>query len=218
MPPPELPGRRRPRSKRAQWYCPTDLATKILDRLEQMEVESDRVPRCAKYRQRTGLTCAAEFRGLRPSQTEDAITVWLAESFMNSESQVTDIVSNARPDIVLAYEGDEHGEDVFVFVEGKPIWQRWITDGARSYAGVVTDCCGRSTGNYLANNVRQLIGDRDKLLGNYTDARDRPMLLALVFQRPAEVDARIIESVGRIGTTPADISSTSAIETATTSG
>jgi hypothetical protein len=132
---------------------------------------------------------------MRNGRIEDAITMWLAESFPNAESQVNDIYST-RPDIVFAYEQDELGDDPFVFLEAKPIWQRWITTGERAYAGAVVDHLGRGTGSYCSNNVRQLISDRNKLLRVYTDPRDRHLLLALVFQRPGEVDARVIASIG----------------------
>lgn len=167
----------------------------MLYRLAEMEQESNAPPGCSTFRWRTGLTCAAEFRGMRNGRTEDAITTWLAEAFSNAESQVTDIGSK-RPDIVLAYERDEWGDDVFVFVEAKPIWQRWITTGEQIYAGVETDSTGRCTGNYCNRCIRQLADDRGKLLAEYTDSRDRLMLLALVFQRPGEVDAGVVHAVG----------------------
>jgi hypothetical protein len=34
------------------------------------------------------------------------------------------------------------------------------------------------------------------LFSKYTDSRDRHLLLALVFQRPGEIDARLVQEVG----------------------
>lgn len=160
-----------------------------------MEQEADRIPACNVYRNRMGLTCAAEFRGMATGRTEDAITTWLATAFPHAESQVKDLYST-RPDIVFAYEQDQWGGDLLVFLEAKPLWQRWITTGERSYAGATIDHFGRGTGNYFKNNLRQLLLDRNKLLHQYSSERDRHLLLALVFQRPGEVDEQVVQAVG----------------------
>lgn len=194
----DLPARARLRAKRAPCYEPSDLAQAMFDRLEQMERESNRRPECDKYRSRTGLICAPEFRGATEhGRVEDCITEWLAEFFPNAESQVDDIVQTGeRPDIVLSYERDRHAEDVFVIVEAKPLWHRWITTGERAYTNVCTDDYGRSTGPYLSNNIRQIVSGREKLLTVYRDQRDRHLLLGLIFQRPGEVDDRVVDAIG----------------------
>ncbi len=81
-------------------------------------------------------------------------------------------------------------------LEAKPVWQRWISGGIKQYAGETIDDVGRATGTYCNNGIRQVVGDRDKLLSYYTDPRDRHMLLALVFQRPEEVDSMLLSSMG----------------------
>ncbi len=193
-----LPARARLRAKRAPYYEPTELAEAMFDRLEQMEGESNRRPEYNRYRSRTGLSCTPEFRGVTErGRVEDSITEWLADSFPNAESQVTDIVhTGERPDIVLSYERDRHSEDVFVIIEAKPLWHRWITTGERAYTNVCTDAYGRSTGPYLSKNIRQIVWDRDKLLRAYRDRRDRHLLLGLIFQRPGEIDDRVIDAIG----------------------
>lgn len=161
-----------------------------------MEALSSAEPKRSRFRRSTGLTCAAEFRGRPKSRTEDAITAWLAELHPNAESQVRDLVPGAWPDICFAFAQDRRGTDALVVLEAKPVWQRWITSGARSYAGATSDEFGRSTGNYAAKNVAQVVSDRDKLLRTYSDPRDRHLLLALVFQRPRELDQRLVAAVG----------------------
>lgn len=194
----DLPARARLRAKHAPYYEPSELAEAMFDRLEQMEIESNQRPEYNKYRSRTGLICTPEFRGVADrGRVEDSITEWLAEFFPNAESQVADIVQTGeRPDIVLSYERDRHAEDVFVIVEAKPLWHRWITTGERVYTDVCTDAYGRSTGPYLNNNVRQIVSDRNKLLRAYRDQRDRHLLLGLTFQRPGEVDDRVVDAIG----------------------
>jgi len=191
----DSPGRISLRSLRAGFYHPSELATAMLTRLEQMEQESDKVPQYNTFRHRTGLTCAAEFREMKTRRNEDAITEWLSESFPNAKPQVADICAK-KPDIVFAYERDEWGSDVFVFLEAKPLWKRWITAGEKNHKGTVIDHLGRGTNKNWRNNVRQLIEARDKLLCEYTDPRDRHVLLALIFQRPGEIDALAIAEVG----------------------
>lgn len=178
-------------------YAPREFAEQVVRFLELMEAASDKRPRHDRYRLRTGLTCAPEFRGTKGTgRVEDAITGWLAEYFANAESQVRDLVPGQRPDMVLAYKQDQRGRDVTVVVEAKPVWQRWITTGERIYADVRTDASGRSTGPYLRKNLGQLVCDRDKLLREYSDPRDRRVLLALVFQREDEVDQQVLDAVG----------------------
>jgi len=140
--------------------------------------------------------CTPEFRGHPHNQVEDAITGWLGEFYPNAEGQVTDLVDGARPDIVFSYRHDSHGDDLLVILEAKPVWQRWIAIGDREYSGTTTDESGRSTGNYAAKNITQVVRDRNKLTTTYTDPRDRRLLLALVFQRPDELDHRLISAVG----------------------
>jgi hypothetical protein len=140
--------------------------------------------------------CSTEFRGHPHNQVEVAITKWLGEFYPNAKAQVKDLVDGAIPDIVFSYRHDQHGVDLLVVLEAKPVWQRWIAIGDREYSGTETDECGRTTGNYAGNNIRQVVQDRDKLLSTYTDPRDRLLLLALVFQRPGELDEQLIRAVG----------------------
>lgn len=193
----DSPARQRLRSRAASSYDPAEHAEHLLDLLERMEVLSDARPAFQRYRATTGLTCAAEFRRLATKgQTEDAITGWLAELCPNAEAQVTDLVRGPRPDVCFGFARDARGADVVVVLEAKPIWQRWITTGGHAYSNVTTDGFGRSTGNYAARNIAQLVSDRDKLLRTYRDPRDRHLLLALVFQRRGELDERIVKAVG----------------------
>ena len=76
------------------------------------------------------------------------------------------------------------------------MWQRWITTGEIEYEGVTTDKFGRSTGNYAGKNIRQVVGDRDKLFEHFIEPNDRHLILALVFQRPGELDDQLVEAVG----------------------
>ncbi len=193
----ESTARTRLREYAAAFYEPEVLADSILALLEHMECVSNSRPECDKYRRRTGLLCTPEFRGQAArGRVEDEITGWLAEFYSNASAQVTDLVAGARPDIVYSFERDAFGEDILVVLEAKPVWQRWITTGEKDYAGVATDEYGRTTGNYASNNIRQVVSDRNKLLEMYTDSRDRLMLLALVFQRPGELDQQLIDAVG----------------------
>lgn len=178
-------------------YNPRALAKSILANLERMESLSNAQPACARFRKSTGLTCAAEFRGRGSNgAVEDAITTWLAEFYPNAESQVPDLVGGVKPDICFGFKGEADGQRIVAVLEAKPVWQRWITTGEREYAGAVTDKFGRGTGNYANKNIQQLVMDRDKLLRAYVDPRDRHLLLALVFQRPGELDRRLVEAVG----------------------
>lgn len=193
----DTPGRLRLRQRRAAIYEPRALALELFGHLDKMERESDKPPACDRYRRRTGLVCAPEFRRAKGNgRVEDAITEWLATRLPNASSQVRDFAAGQRPDILLGYERDPTGVDIAVAVEAKPVWQTWITTGERVYSKVTTDEVGRSTGPYLRKNVRQLVADRDKLLRAYTDRRDRHLLLALVFQRAGEVDRQVIEAIG----------------------
>ncbi|MEM6553815.1 MAG: hypothetical protein AAF750_16990 [Planctomycetota bacterium] len=186
--------RRRLGQHRAGVYHSAELAETILDALEEIERLSDKP--LEGYRHRTGLTCAAEYRGEPSHRIEDAITGWIADLLPHADSQVRGMSAGVRPDIVFAYARDAGAEDVLVVLEAKPVWQRWITDGTKRYSGVMTDEYGRSTGNYAEKNIRQVVSDRDKLLRHYTHAGDRAMILALVFQRPGELDERLIDAVG----------------------
>lgn len=171
-------------------YRPSALAELIFDRLEEMEQIAATPPNCNKFRKRCGLICAPEFRGLsKRGDVENAITRWLATFFPNAQSQV--LHHSARiPDIVFSF------DDARVYLEAKPVWQRWITTGETEYAGAIVDAFGRSTGNYAANNINQLLRDRDKLRSTYVNPEDRHLLLALVFQRPGELDQQLIHRVG----------------------
>lgn len=188
--------RTRLRGKGKGFYRPGELADAILALLEFMEcVSNDPLPEPSR-RCRTGLTCVARFRGKPRANVEDPITGWLAEFFPNAEAQVRDFSSSVIPDIIFAFDRDSRGDVVFVVLEAKCVWQRWITDGLRPYSGVSTDSLGRSTGNYCRKCISLVVEDRDKVLRSYTDQRDRIMLLVLVFQRPGEVDRRVVDAIG----------------------
>lgn len=182
-------------AKREGVYDPSVLAEKILDLLQYIETASDGP--MTGHRTRTGLYNVAKFRGhSKIGAVEDAITMWLSELIPNSESQVRGLAPNVRPDIVFSFERDAIDDDILVILEAKPVWQRWISSGEEVYLGETLDDCGRGTGTYAWKCIRQVRKDRGKLLSTYTHPRDRLMLLALVFQRPGEVDQRVIESVG----------------------
>jgi len=178
-------------------YDPVELAESLLALLEFLECASNTKPGCDRYRSRTGLICAPEFRGYKKvGDVENAITDWLATFYPNASSQVTDYVPGSRPDIVFSFQDPGSDNGILVLLEAKPVWQRWFTTGEIEYAGVNTDEYGRSTGSYADNNILQVIGDREKLLCRYTHPNDRHMLLALVFQRPGELDSQIVDAVG----------------------
>lgn len=174
-----------------QSYVPVDLARQILDALERIEELSDAVPRCKTYRQRTGLTCAAEFRNKPPNEVENAITEWVAELITNADAQVRKFTVGVIPDIVFRF------DHVDVVLEAKPVWYRWITTGERDYPSAITDTFGRSLETKAsAKNIRQVVDDRDKLQTKYEGDRIRRMLFAIVFQRPGELDDRLTQAVG----------------------
>lgn len=179
-----------PDAKTLSAYDPDGLAIQIFDALEYMECASNARPKCDRYRHRTGLLCAPEFRGSHHSRVEVTITDWLAELFPNADRQDSTPVRGARPDVVFHY------ADADVILEAKPVWHCWITTGEQRYSGVVTDEFGRSVGNYAGNNIRQVVSDRDKLVEKYRGDRHRHMLLAIVFQRPYELNDRLREAVG----------------------
>jgi hypothetical protein len=189
--------RRRLQADPDSYYEPHRLAAAMLAMLEQMEAASDARPACDRYRRRTGLVCAPEFRGCSDhGDVENAITGWLADLLPNAHAQVPDLAPGVRPDIVFSYARDRRGEDVLVILEAKPVWKRWITSGEQEYRDTEVDEYGRCTGGYAMKNIGQVVQDRDKLLRTYTDPRDRLMLLALVFQRPGELDDKIVDAVG----------------------
>lgn len=179
-------------------YNPIELADSMLTHLEHMETESDATPQCDQYRKKTGLICAPEFRGYKKAgDVENAISEWLAEYYTNASSQARDLVRGAIPDIVFAFKSNDSNDGVLVFLEAKPVWITWITTGEKPYAGVSPDEYGRCTYSYdKGGNIQQVVSDRDKLLGTYTDPNDRHLLLALVFQRPDELDEQLITAVG----------------------
>jgi|GEM_PF-2662739 len=179
-------------------YNAAVLADSILSFLEQIEQESDTNPECQKYRSRTGLICAAEHRNPLGNRrdVEDAITRWLAEFFPNAVSQDTHAASNKRPDIVFTYDDDSRlNQKTTVYLEAKPVWKSWITSGEFEY-GNTPDTEGRCHATSHKVNIDQVVSDRDKLLNTYTDPNDRHLLLALVFQRPEELDEQLISAVG----------------------
>ena len=142
----DSPARLRMSAKQASFYEPEHSADAILALLEFMECASNLPTPESKFRSRTGLYNAAQFRGTKGvGRTEDSITCWLSEFFPNAECQVTDHVRRARPDIMFAYERDAVGEDVLLVLEAKPVWQRWIAGGMKQYAGEIIDEVGRAT-------------------------------------------------------------------------
>lgn len=197
MPTSEEMVRSRILAKSADYYQPEDLADAFLALLEFMECVCDKRIPGGKFRKRAGIYNAAFVRNSeRAWGTENAITLWLAEFFPNAESQVRGLAKREIPDIVLGYKEDSFANDVLVIVEAKPIWKRWISAGLRTYKGEVVDSVGRATGPWCERDCQLLLKDRDKVLKRYTHPHDRVMLLALVFQRPGELDTKLISLIG----------------------
>jgi len=189
--------RDRLRSKSDAYYEPEHLADAVLALLEYFECASNTPMPTSHFRSRTGLYAVPDHRNaISRGAVEDSITGWIAELCSNAEGQASDFAPTCRPDIVFGFDHDAHGSDVTVVLEAKLVWHRWIDDGMQHYAGVTIDEIGRATGNYATQNIGQVVDDRDKLLSRYTDFRDRHMLLCIVFQRPGELDDRIINAVG----------------------
>lgn len=179
-------------------YVPKVLAERIFDELHRMETRADAHPKGSRFRTRCGLICAPEFfeGKVNGGTVENAITKQLAKAFPNARAQVRGFAQGGSiPDIVLAC-ADDAGRPLDIVLEAKPVWQRWITTGVTHYSGVQTDSDGRSTGGYCSKNIQQVAGDGSKLISQYSASHHRHLLLALVFQRPGEVDESIVRAVG----------------------
>lgn len=180
----------------SSFYDPEELADSIFDQLEFMEVASDRP--VGGHRPRAGIVNAPWFRGRATNRVEVTITDWMAELMPNAKRQVHGLVRRTVPDIVFSFERDAMGEDLMVVLEAKPVWQRWISACIypRLKGEYRDEETGETTGTYLANNLRQVRKDRDKLRSRFIGPSYRHILLALVFQRANEVNDRVIEAVG----------------------
>jgi len=161
----------------------------ILDGFEEIERLSDSVPRHPKGRRsRTGLVCSPEHQGW-PSlnRVEDCITEWSHDllrargyrAFCRSDRRYP---SGRIPDIVVEF-------DHFQFwIEAKPIWGDWISDG--------------SSGDRVRNsqsgprNIGQLAADARKLERERAVAGDWWGLLGIVFDWDEGLVPRLIGDIG----------------------
>ena len=158
--------------------------------LERMEQMSDAVPKHPRgCRSRTGLTCAAEFRGKNPHNVERTITDWLGELLRargwdaKNERPYPEEPSNGKTCDLRVSFGDAR-----LWLEAKPIWGDWISDG-QSGDRV------RKHGSE-GKNISQLMGDAGKLQGLVQGPRAWHGLLALVFHEGERLTDRVIEAVG----------------------